>query len=323
MKTYTYGIISTASIVPRFIQGIQASKQGNVYAIASRSLDKAQNMAATYHIEKAYGSYEALYEDENIDIVYIATPNDTHYEQAYNALSHHKHVIVEKPISLTMEDTLALFQYAQEQGCFLMEAQKSVFLPATIRLKEIIDKKELGELRQVQMLSSFTNTPANHWMYKEYGGVLYGSASYTIEYMMYLLDNPTLQAQGMGLIHDQGAIEDVSLNLNADEEILINSHITMKVATNNQATFYFEHGRVVIDEYWKARHLRIVQDDETKTEQFPCDFEMVYEIDHVHKCLDDSLLQSPIMSAERSVLCCYMVEQLLDEIYGAMEEDEE
>lgn len=317
---YTYGIISTASITPRFIQAVAAT-QDHVGAIASRSLAKAQEMAQTYHIEKAYGSYEELYQDETIDIVYIALPNHLHVEEARNAILHKKHVLIEKPFALHAADALSLFQLAQEHNVFLMEAQKSVFLPATKRLRDIIKKEELGELCQIQMLSSFP-APAkeHHWMYRPFGGCLYGSASYTIEYLMYLLNNPTLDINAIGLLGEQGAIHEVSLNITVNEEMLANSHITMGHRTHNHAIFYFRDGYVEVPEYWKARKLRIVSYDGTEyEEEFPIDFEMIYEVEHLHDCLKQGRVTSPIMSAERTILCVQMVEQLAKDING--EED--
>lgn len=317
---YTYGIISAASITPRFIQAAAAT-QDHVGAIASRSLAKAQEMAQTYHIEKAYGSYEELYQDETIDIVYIALPNHLHVEEARNAILHKKHVLIEKPFALHAADALSLFQLAQEHNVFLMEAQKSVFLPATKRLRDIIKNEELGELCQIQMLSSFpAPSKEHHWMYRPFGGCLYGSASYTIEYLMYLLNNPTLDINAIGLLGEQGAIHEVSLNITVNEEMLANSHITMGHRTHNHAILYFRDGYVEVPEYWKARKLRIVSYDGTEyEEEFPIDFEMIYEVEHIHDCLKQGRITSPIMSAERTILCVQMVEQLAKDING--EED--
>lgn len=83
-----YGILSTASIVERFVKGIRESKDGIVYAIASRDLETAKRAAKQLNIEHYYGSYEELYEDQNVDIIYIPTVNSMHYRNAYDALMH-------------------------------------------------------------------------------------------------------------------------------------------------------------------------------------------------------------------------------------------
>ena len=126
-----YGIVSTASIVPRFVAGVQASQTGEVVAIASRSLSKAQEVATTLGIPKAYGSYEELYADPTVDVIYVATYNKGHYPVAKAALFAGKHVLVEKPFALTLDEAEELFAIAKEKKRFLMEAQKAVFLPIT------------------------------------------------------------------------------------------------------------------------------------------------------------------------------------------------
>lgn len=92
---FRYGILSTASIIDRFIAGIRESQDSYVQAIASRNLETAKKAAKRLNIENYYGSYGELLCANNIDIVYIPTVNSQHYENCKKALKHHKHVIVE------------------------------------------------------------------------------------------------------------------------------------------------------------------------------------------------------------------------------------
>jgi len=104
-----YGILCTASIVERYIQGIRNSKDGVVYAIASRTDEKAKQAAQRFGIDHWYGSYESLMQDENIDVVYIPTMNTLHYENAKMALGYHKNVVMEKPFVLDAKEAEELF----------------------------------------------------------------------------------------------------------------------------------------------------------------------------------------------------------------------
>ena len=103
-----FGILSTASIIDRYIVGIRASKHGYVQAIASRTVEKAKEAAERLNIETYYGTYEELYNDENVDVIYIPTVNGFHFRDAKNALMHHKHVVVEKPFVLKPEQAKEL-----------------------------------------------------------------------------------------------------------------------------------------------------------------------------------------------------------------------
>ena len=111
---FRYGILSTASIIDRFIAGIRESQDSYVQAIASRNLETAKKAAKRLNIENYYGSYDELLCANNIDIVYITTINSQHYENCKKALKHHKHVIVEKTFALTVLEAKELFTLAKK-----------------------------------------------------------------------------------------------------------------------------------------------------------------------------------------------------------------
>ncbi len=307
-----YGIVSTATITHRFIQAVKTYGD-EVCAIASRSLEKANAMALQYHITKVYDNYQTMYGDPLVDIVYIATNNATHVEQIKLALSHKKHVVVEKPIALSLVEAQEVFALAKQNNCFLMEAQKSVFLPVTLDLKQIIDNQTLGKLHQVEMSASFAN-PNAPWMHDpNQGGVIYGSANYTFHYLDFLLQPQHTKLQAMGILEDTQTCERVSLTLVMDD-VLINSRISMNGLTQNHAIFYFENGYIRVPEYWKARHYFIYEESVKREVSHPIEYEMIYEVEHIHHCIENKQLESAIMSAKRSEMCCALVEEALQQV---------
>lgn len=317
IKMIRYGILSTASIVGRFITGIRESQDGEVYAIASRTVEKAKEAALQYHIENYYGSYDELYNDNNIDIIYIPTVNGFHYRDCKNALLHHKHVIVEKPFTLTSYQAKELFDLAKQQGCFLMEAQKCVFLPATLQLKKIIDQHIIGDIHYIELKAGFPGRfDDNHWMYdlSMGGGALYGSATYTIEFLQYLFNNPKFNISGSCLKCPTGSDEICNFQLKIDNHILVSSTIAMNVALKNEAVFYGDKGYIDIPNYWKSSKLNVyIYDKHTEHFYFPYTSEFVYEINHIHHCLNQNLLTSPIMTPEKTIEACYLVETLYNQ----------
>lgn len=307
-----YGLISCASITDRFLHGIL--ENGDIIeAIASRSLIKAQEKAKQYAIPKAYGSYEEIYLDPDVDIVYISNNNANHVKEIKKALSYKKHVICEKPIALDPEDGKDLFYYARKQGCFLMEAQKSLFLPVMQDIYHIIKTKQLGDLHQVSLSSSFPN-PTATWMHDPMqGGVVYRSANYTIELLDYLIEPNTIHVSALGTKEENGTCNRVSISMIMDD-VLINSTISMKGDTKKQAIFYFTNGYIEVPLYWKAREYRIIQQDHIKRIIYPCRYEMKYEVLHINECISKGLLESPVMSAQRSTICCQLVNQIIRQI---------
>lgn len=313
---FKYGIISTAEINHRFIGAINATK-GKVVAIASRNIDKAKKIALQYHIEKAYGSYEELYQDTEVNLVYISTINKEHVNQIKKALHYGKHVLCEKPIALHKKDAIEVFSLAKEKNLFLMEMQKSLFLPVTTIIKEYINSNKLGNLHQVDMSACFYR-PLAKWMYDpKQGGVVYGSASYTIEYLDYLIEPKEIIVLPLATKDDTNCIDSVALNIKMDD-VLINSRITMKAKAKSFCHFYFDNGYIEVDEYWKARSIRItvcplgIDEEDIKQINLPIDFEMVYEIKHVEECLENNKIESSIMDSKRSILCCEVVDTIIN-----------
>lgn len=307
-----YGMISVASITDRFMHAVL--ENGDVItAVASRSLTKAKQKADQYGIKRAYSSYEDVYRDNDVDIVYIAVNNANHSREVKRALQHGKHVLCEKPIALCAEDAEELFTYARKQGLFLMEAQKSLFLPVTQVVRTHIQKQTLGRLHQIEMSASFPN-PAAAWMHDPaQGGVVYGSASYTIEYLDYLLAPKQIHTSTMGTKEAGGACDRISMNFLFDD-ILVNSRISMNGPTQHHAIFYFEKGYIHVPDFWKAREYTLVKGKDHQCFTFPCQYEMKYEAAHVRECLKNGWQESPIMPANRSIRCCSIVDDIMQQL---------
>ena len=149
------GILSTSSIAPRFIAAVREEGSFEIAALSSRSQEKAEEKARAWDVPKAYGTHEALLADEDVDIVYISAVNSAHYRWAKAALIAGKHVICEKPCTTSEAQTRELFALAEEKGLFLMEAQKMLFLPAVLAVKEAISSGKLGAVQMAEFNHSF------------------------------------------------------------------------------------------------------------------------------------------------------------------------
>lgn len=320
MNKIKYGILGCASITPRFIQGITLSTDGEVEAIASRSFEKAKDMKEQYQIKKAYSTYQELWEDEDIDVIYIPTPNFLHYEHCMESLRHGKHVVCEKPFMLTTKEAKEVFAYARKKNLFIMEAQKIVFLPITNWIKDTLKLNMIGQLYLIDCETYYPNQyPNTHWMrdLSKGGGCLYGSASYTIEYVHYLFDGFASAFQG-SLLFPHHSVDDIaSIQMKFDEDVLVKSTINTIVPTKNRATFYGSEGHIEIDHYWKAKEARIYKDNQLmETLSFPFESEFMYEVNHINECIQKGLLESPIMSHDMTLKTIEIVEEIIKDQTG-------
>jgi predicted dehydrogenase len=160
-KPIRWGILSTANIgLGKVIPGIIGSRTGDAVAIASRDLSRAQKAAADLGIPKAYGSYEELLADPDIDAVYNPLPNHMHVPLTIQAVEAGKHVLCEKPIGLNAEDAAQLLALPKDRLVaegFMVRAH-----PQWIRARDIVRSGQLGELRAIQSFFSYFNAdPGN------------------------------------------------------------------------------------------------------------------------------------------------------------------
>jgi predicted dehydrogenase len=153
-----WGVISTALINRKLIGGGQASAAVDIVGVASRELARAEEAAAEWGLRQAYGSYEALLADEEIEAVYISLPNSLHCEWSLRALAAGKHVLCEKPLSPRPAEVAAVFDAAERHGLFASEAFMYRHHPQTKRLAGLVAEGAIGELRLIRSAFSFTLT---------------------------------------------------------------------------------------------------------------------------------------------------------------------
>ncbi len=150
-----WGILSTADINRKVIPGAKASPKVELVAVASRTQDRADAYAREWEIERAYGSYDALLGDPEIEAVYISLPNTLHCEWSIRAVQAGKHVLCEKPLSRHTDDVESAFDAAERAGRLLSEAFMYRHNSQTKRLRELVDDGAIGELRLIRSAFSY------------------------------------------------------------------------------------------------------------------------------------------------------------------------
>ena len=170
-NTLNWGLLSTARINRALIKPLHASKQTCLLAAASRSQSTADAYAREWKIPRAYGSYEALLADPEIDVIYNPLPNHLHAEWTIKALQAGKHVLCEKPMALTLEEMNAMITVSKATGRVLTEAFMYRHHPQTLKVKELVDGGALGKLQLIKGAFTFTlDREGNFRNIKEMGG---------------------------------------------------------------------------------------------------------------------------------------------------------
>lgn len=302
-----YGILSTSSIAPRFIAALRACGKGEIVAVSSRSLSKAREKAALWDIPTAYGSHEQLLRDEKVNIVYISNVNAQHYPWAKNALLAGKHVICEKPCTTTAAQTAELYDLAKEKGLFFMEAQKMLFLPAVLEAKKRL--ADLGQVTMIELSHSFPGS-YNGWMFDKEagGGPLLSSGIYAVQ-LIHWLFGPIAQISGTASM-DQGVEWQYILTGETETGVLFSAKNSTRAVLDNTCRIFGEKGYLELPNYWKAQKVIFHIDGKEETLEFPCQYELSYEAEHISNCLEKGLLNSPVITKELSLAGIRAIEKV-------------
>jgi predicted dehydrogenase len=205
MTPVRWGIISTALINRLVIPPARASEKCDLIAVASRDPARAEEYAREWGIERAYGSYEALLDDPDVEAVYISLPNSLHCEWSIKAVEAGKHVLCEKPMSPRAAEVEAAFDAADKAGRLLMEAFMWRHHPQAAMLTELVGSGAIGRLRVIRTSFGFTlHDPENVRLRPEIeGGALMDVGCYCVSGAR-LLGGEPLRAEGVQVVGPTG-----------------------------------------------------------------------------------------------------------------------
>jgi predicted dehydrogenase len=248
-----WGILATGGIAHTFAGDLVADGHA-IAAVGSRSQASAEAFAAQFGIPKAYGSYEALVADPDVDIVYIATPHPFHAHDAVMALNAGKHVLVEKPITLNAREAEELAELAAERGLLLLEAMWTRFLPHVRRIREIIAAGALGRLRSFtadhrQKLSSDPAHRINAPVLG--GGALLDLGIYPISFAAHLFGTPQ-EVQATAVFGPTGVDAEVATLFRYADGQIATTLSASDTRGPNTASIVGTDARIDIDSVWYA-----------------------------------------------------------------------
>lgn len=191
MKQVKWGVLGTADIARgATIPGMQQAEHCELYAIAGRKAEKAADYQRAFGFQKAYGSYDELLDDPEVEAVYIPLPNDLHCEWTVKALKARKHVLCEKPMAVSEAQAAEMFRTAEENGVYLMEAYAYLHSPVVKALKAELDAGAVGDVRYLESAFITGRRPDTDIRLRRetFGGALYDLGCYTVSMALWLIE---------------------------------------------------------------------------------------------------------------------------------------
>ena len=251
MAGLRWGLLGTGRIAQQFTRDLLLDGH-TVTAVGSRAQSTADAFAAEFGIAAAHGSYDDLVRDDNVDVVYVATPHPMHHDNAALALGAGKHVLVEKPFTLNAVEAADLIELAGRRRLVLLEAMWTRWLPHMVRIREIIDGGVLGEVRSVsadhtQRLSADpahrVNAPALG------GGALLDLGVYPISFASQILGPPDT-VQAAATLTEAGVDAQIATMFTYRNGAIATTYSAMTTRGSNTATVIGTDGRIDIDAVW-------------------------------------------------------------------------
>ncbi|HFI0332204.1 TPA: Gfo/Idh/MocA family protein [Streptococcus suis] len=248
---YKWATLGTGVIANELVQALQAMG-GNLYSVANRTYDKGVEFAQKYGIEKVYQEIDDVFEDPEVDIIYISTPHNTHINYLRKALKAGKHVLCEKSITLNSEELAEAIQLAEENQVILAEAMTIFHMPIYRQLSEVVASGKLGDLKMIQM---------NFGSYKEYdmtnrffnknlaGGALLDIGVYALSFVRWFMTEKPNQVLSQVKLAPTGVDEQVGILLSNDAGEMAAIALTLHAKQPKRGTIAYDKGYIELYEY--------------------------------------------------------------------------
>lgn len=268
MKEYRWASFGCGVIANQLAQAMQ--KQGrSLYGIANRTHSKAVEFAEKYGVEKVYDNMEDVFTDENVDIIYISTPHNTHMPYLRKALENGKHVLCEKAITLNSEELAEAVELAKKNNVILGEAMTIFHMPIYRKMKEIVDSGVLGELRLVQMnFGSFKEYDMTNRFFSRSlaGGSLLDIGVYAISFVRWFMSETPTQILSQVKMAPTGVDEMAGILLMNDKQEMATISLSLHAKQPKRGTAVFENGYIEIYEFPRAQQAVITYTEDQRKE---------------------------------------------------------
>ena len=317
MKSYNWGVLAPGNIANNFAKGLKHAPGGVFNAVGSRDLGRAQKFAAEYGFAKAYGSYEELAADKDLDIVYVSSQHPQHMEHAMLCMKNKKSVLCEKPLAVNAAQAKKMTDCAKENGVFFMEAMWTRFLPSVVKVRELIGGGAIGAVKHISADFSFRSQidPEGRLFRPDAaGGSLLDVGVYNVSFcsMLYKKQPDRIQSHMNIGETDVDELASALFSYGGGETAFVMSAI--RLSTNQEAIIYGEDGYIQIPSYWHGDTVILSNSDGKKELKFPFEASgFQFEIIEAMRCLGAGLKESPVMPHAESLA----VMETLDKIRAA------
>jgi dihydrodiol dehydrogenase / D-xylose 1-dehydrogenase (NADP) len=300
MKKYKWAILGPGTITHKFSSDLKLLDTAELYAVGSRSIEKAQAYASKYNIPKAYGSYDELLRDPDVEIIYIATPHPIHKDWVIKSLEAGKAVLCEKPITVNAYEAEEIFNAARKNNVFFMEAMWTRFLPVMVKVREWVKDGAIGEVRMLKADFGFRadlDREGRLFNPSLAGGALLDAGIYPISFAYMVFGKAPVEIISTVHLGETGVDEQGASIFKYDKGELAVIESAVRTITPQEAYILGTKGSIKIPQFWCARSA-ILNTNDGKSLVYEDSRQSIgygFEAEEVMSCLSKGEKESSVM----------------------------
>jgi len=315
-ETIGWGILGPGRIAARFAEDLRKAEYAHLVAVGSRSQEKARVFAEQHGASRAYGSYEALIADPDVDIIYIATPHPFHRAHTVACLEGGKAVLCEKPMGVNAGDVRAMVDCARERALFLMEGMWTRFLPVTEKVREWLRWGVIGDVRMLSAELGFRTAwnPDDRLLNLNLaGGAVLDVGVYTIAYASMVFGGQPTCVQAWGHLGETGVDEQTGMVFGYDNGAMAMLACAVRTEMSDAAHIYGVKGHIDVESFFRSCKVTLYVDG-LRPVEFSGQAGYHYEAMEVMRCLRAGKQESRTMPLDESIAIAETIDRVKEQI---------
>ena len=318
MTKIKWGIVGCGNIANKFASDLGLLEDAELQAVASRNLDKAVEFGQKHNSKKCYGNYDELFLDAEVDVIYIATPHNSHCELSLKAMEHNKHVLCEKPLAINKKEAEKMIALSKSKNLFFMEGLWTRFNPTFVEVKKRIDNGEIGEIKYIKADFSFkSDHPIDSRVFNLSlgGGTILDIGIYPA-FLAYAFLGKPKEILAKSIFHETTGCDVQSTMLFHYEDAQAVLYSSFMSKSKMIACISGSEGEIYLHDTWHvAQGFTMVKNGEEEIFELPTKgIGFSHEIEECNNCIRTNQIESKLWSHQNSLDLITILDEVRDEV---------
>ncbi|WP_286152929.1 Gfo/Idh/MocA family protein, partial [Sporofaciens musculi] len=308
------GILGAGSIAHKMAETVRSMEKTEIYAVASRSLEKAEDFAKQYHIPKAYGNYEDMVKNSSVDLVYVATPHSHHYEHVKLCLENGRNVLCEKAFMINSAQAKEVVRIAREKKLLLAEAIWTRYMPSRELIREAVDSGIIGRVTSLTANLGYAIGNKERLVRSDLGGgALLDLGVYPINFALMVFGEDYQEVSAQGILSNQGVDLQNSITLTWKNGRMALLHSNMEALTDRRGIIHGDKGYLVVENINNCEAISAYDLDRKLIKQYEIPEQITgfeYEVESCRRALENGETECKEMPLSDSIAVMEMMDRI-------------